>query len=61
MATPLPSQGFVAEASYQPDPSGAGYSHDVLPFLVTFEDINWESIELLGDSPVLKDLPHSFY
>ena len=58
MATPLSSQGFVSEAPYQPEPSGAGYCHDVLPFLVSFEDIYWESVELLGNSPVLIYLPH---
>jgi len=59
MPTPLSPQCLVIEALDLSKTIGPGESDDILPLLVTLQDIDGESIELLPSASVLEDLPHT--
>jgi hypothetical protein len=56
---PLASQGLIMQTLDQPETAGPRNPDDVLPLLITFQNLNWESVELATKALVLVDLPHT--
>ncbi len=59
MPSPLSPQCLVIEPLDLSQPSGARESDDVLPLLITFQDVEGESVELLPGPSVLENFPHT--
>ena len=38
---------------------GTGYRDDILPLLVSLEDLQWKSLKLSNNASMLKYLPHT--
>ena len=59
MSLPLPSQRLIIETLDLPWSEGTREPDDILPFLVAFQDVQGESVELLPGPSVLEDFPHT--
>ena len=59
MPTPLSSQRLVIESLDLFQAKRTRQSDDILPFLVSFQDVEGESVELLPSPSVLEDFPHT--
>src|SRR5258706_8909350 len=51
-------KSFVVKALDQPQPRRPGDSDDVLPFLVSLENLSWQAIQLPVQPGVFEHLPH---
>jgi len=59
MPSRLTSQYLIIESLDLSQPSGAREPDDVLPYFVTFQDVEGESGELIPSPSVLENLPHT--
>ena len=59
MPLPFPTQGFVMKSFDQSQPGRTGDDGNILPLLVTLQDIKRCNIELFFHPTVLFYLPHA--
>jgi hypothetical protein len=58
MSLPFTSKGFVMKSLDLTKALGTGNGHDVLPFLVPFQNFHGYTRKLSGQVPMLKYLQH---
>ena len=58
MSCPQPGSRLVVKALDQAQTAWAGQQHDVLPFLVSNENVSRSVTQLAVNTAVLKDAPH---
>ena len=59
MPAPLSPQFLIVKSLDLSKTTRPGESDDILPLLVTFQDVDRESVELLPGPSVLEDFPHT--
>jgi len=59
MPFPLASEGFVVKTFDSLETRRSRYSDDILPFLVTLQDLNWKPWYAPDHSTVFVNFPHA--
>ena len=60
MSRPVAAERLVSKPTNLPQPGGSRDCYNILPLLVSFEDVFGNSVELPLHPAMLVDLPHTY-